>query len=134
MSRELQDAVKAATAKVGAAMVSALVNCFGATDGTIEDVPANRRAGLTAALTKLAIGEGSIAMGNAAARGDAKAMRAAAGLDDDDGHDPFAAVRTRAFGERPEASARSKPATKLDPVAIFQRWNASTRDGNHEED
>lgn len=130
MSRALEDAVKAATAKVGAAMVSALANCFGSTNGEVSDVPANRRAGLTAALTKLAIGEGSIAMGNAAARGDAKAMRAAAGLDDD----AFADIRSHAFGEKPEATQRPKPAQRLDASAIYEKWNASTRDGNREDD
>lgn len=126
---KLKDAFDAVSKKCGRDLAEAMCNCFGSRGQGIADVPRDRQDGLTTALLRLANGDGSLSMtmGSAIARGDRAALRKEAGLDDDD-DDAFAAIRASAFGERSEATQRPKPATKLDPVAIYDRWNNPTRD------
>lgn len=120
MSEALKAACAAATKKVGHELVACLANVFGSTNGTIDDVPAARRAGLTAALNRLIHGEGriSMALARAAAHGDAKPKRR------DDQEDVFRAIRAEAFGTQDDDE---KPAAEINPREIYARWNASKR-------
>jgi hypothetical protein len=122
MSKELKAAYAAASEKVGAALVAALANTFGATDGTADDVPEDRRAGLTSALNKLVAGGAiPLAMAMRGAHGD-PAPRRRSVLSE--GESVFRGIRAEAYGTDADDE---KPVAEIDPVAIYARWNAARR-------
>jgi hypothetical protein len=119
MTKELMKAAEAATAKVGAALVGALANTFGSTDGTVADVPADKHSGLTSALERLVAGGAiPVAMAARGASGDPipKPTKAAKPT----GEDTFRAIRAEAYGDDDEPAPAPKT---LDPVSIFANWN-----------
>ncbi|UPJ50779.1 hypothetical protein IVB30_05090 [Bradyrhizobium sp. 200] len=115
---KLKNVYAAATAKFGADLPLALARSFGAVF-SVDDVPPERRDGLTAALNRImnAGGHISMAMAKAAAHGDAK-PRGATGEQDE----VFRAIRAEAYGADENDEDR-KPVAKLDPVSIYTNWN-----------
>jgi hypothetical protein len=105
-STPLQKVYREARRVAGKHATQMVLVAHGSTTGHLPDVPQAQRAKCLAALQKL--------IDSCNSGTDAKRVG-----DDNDGTDAFAAVRERAYGKREQ----SKPAAKLDPVAIFQRWN-----------
>ena len=106
----LQKAFHAARRSAGKLATEMVLVAHGATTKHLDDVPQEQRASCLAALKRL----------TASATTGAEAERVG---DDNDGTDAFAAVRERAYGSR----ERPTPVKKLDPVAIFQKWNSAVR-------
>ncbi|MEH2504977.1 hypothetical protein V1290_003788 [Bradyrhizobium sp. AZCC 1578] len=102
-STPLQKTYREARRVAGKHATQMVLVANGATTGHLPDVPPANRAKCQRDLQKLIDG--------ASAGTDAKRV--------DHGGDSFAAIRERAYGTR----ERPKAATKLDPVAIYDRWN-----------
>lgn len=117
----LKETYTAFAGRFGRDLAAAIANSFGATNGLADDVPAARRDGLAAAMQRILRGEGHMSMAQA------KVLAHGGDLSrPDEQEDVFGAIRAKAFGTVDD-DEDARPATKLDPVAIYKRWRASKR-------
>lgn len=120
MQDNLKKTYAAAVKKLGAELTRAIACSFGAVTGDEDDVPAERRHGLAAALNRILNGgQMTTAQAKTLAHGEH-----AAGDEVETQDEVFAAIRSKAYS-RADDEEPKKPAVVIDPVAIFTRWNES---------